>query len=123
MYVASDQCDWPETTDCHFTIEKARKIQMKEPTIVYLTFDDGPGEGTSQVLDALKEHGVKATFFINGEHLYPDKKNPEKAAINAENLVRIVSEGHMLGDHSFDHMFHNSHGPRNAYMDINNDIT
>lgn len=97
---------------------------MKEPTNVYLTFDDGPGEGTTEVLDALKEAGgIKATFFINAEHLYPNEKEPEAAGTNAQNLVRIVSEGHMVADHSFDHMFHNSHGPRNAYMDVNNDLT
>ena len=95
---------------------------MKEP-IIKQWFDDGPGKGTTKVLDALKEFGVKATFFINSWQLYPDKKHPGAAAINVENLVRIVSEGHMVADHSFDHMHHNSFGPKNAYMDVNNDIT
>lgn len=47
----------------------------------------------------------------------------EKAAKAANLLVRIVSEGHMLADHSYDHMFHNSHGPNNAYNDVESDIT
>ena len=34
-----------------------------------MTFDDGPNEGTPYVLDALKEAGVTATFFINSDNL------------------------------------------------------
>ena len=42
---------------------------------VYLTFDDGPiPEATPFILDVLKEHGVKATFFMVGDNVrkYPD---------------------------------------------------
>ena len=49
-------------------MEKARKLQ-KEPVKVYLTFDDGPNEGTAGVLDALKKFGVRATFFVNSDNL------------------------------------------------------
>lgn len=44
------------------------------------------------------------------------------AAENANQLLQIVQDGHMLADHSYDHMGHNSDGPRNAYMDVNNDL-
>ena len=36
---------------------------------VYLTFDDGPEPGTTQVLDSLKKYGVRATFFISSDNL------------------------------------------------------
>src|SRR5262245_3873923 len=37
---------------------------------VALTFDDGPNPLTTPtVLDILKEHGIKATFFINGSRV------------------------------------------------------
>ena len=60
---------------------------------VALTFDDGPGEQTPAVLDLLRRKGVHATFFVIGENarLYPD------------HLRRIVAEGHLLGNHTWDH--------------------
>jgi peptidoglycan/xylan/chitin deacetylase (PgdA/CDA1 family) len=42
---------------------------VKNGTYIYMTFDDGPNEGTPYVLDALKEVGVSATFFINSDNL------------------------------------------------------
>jgi peptidoglycan/xylan/chitin deacetylase (PgdA/CDA1 family)/glycosyltransferase involved in cell wall biosynthesis len=61
---------------------------------VCLTFDDGPDPiGTARVLDVLREHRVKATFFVIGE----------RAARHPELLRRMVDEGHVVGDHSFTH--------------------
>lgn len=62
---------------------------------VFLTFDDGPSPGTSGILDVLKNHDVPATFFING------KTN----RILADQLKRIVAEGHSLGMHSYSHRY------------------
>ena len=63
---------------------------------VALTFDDGPHPRyTPQILDILKEYGVRATFFSVGS--------------NAENyphlIRRICEEGHELGNHTHNH-FH-----------------
>ncbi|PXV93540.1 peptidoglycan/xylan/chitin deacetylase (PgdA/CDA1 family) [Lachnotalea glycerini] len=66
-----------------------------EETIVYLTFDDGPSENTSSILDILKEHNVKATFFVTG------KETDEAKAL----YKRIVDEGHTLGMHSYSHQY------------------
>jgi peptidoglycan/xylan/chitin deacetylase (PgdA/CDA1 family) len=64
------------------------------PKLVALTFDDGPyGEATSQILDILKKERVQATFFLLG-------KNVEKYPAIAK---RIVSEGHLIGNHSYSH--------------------
>ncbi|HDR8072557.1 TPA: polysaccharide deacetylase [Bacillus cereus] len=61
--------------------------------IAYLTFDDGPGKYTAQLLDILKENDVKATFFLIGQNV---KSYP--------NLVkREVVEGHYIGMHSMTH--------------------
>lgn len=58
---------------------------------IYLTFDDGPNEGTTnKILDILKEEGVKATFFVtcNG----------------SDNLIkRIYDEGHTVALHTASH--------------------
>lgn len=62
--------------------------------LIGLTFDDGPSaERTAFVLDVLKEKNVKATFFIQGSHAeqYPDL------------VRRIKAEGHVIGNHSWDH--------------------
>ncbi len=63
---------------------------------VALTFDDGPAAPfTGQILDLLKERGIKATFFMCGKNVekYPD-------------LVRRISqEGHQLGNHTYSHPF------------------
>ncbi|MBR3521480.1 MAG: polysaccharide deacetylase family protein [Prevotella sp.] len=62
---------------------------------VYLTFDDGPiPESTPFILDTLREHGVKATFFMVGENVqrYPELYH------------RILEEGHSVGNHTYNHM-------------------
>ncbi len=38
---------------------------VKKEKVVYLTFDDGPGKYTANLLDILKKNDVKATFFFN----------------------------------------------------------
>ena len=62
---------------------------------VCLTFDDGPSyDITPQVLDVLKEHDIKATFFLVG---YEENKS---------NLVkRIYEEGHTIGLHGYSHAY------------------
>lgn len=63
--------------------------------VVYLTFDDGPvPEQTPWVLDLLKIHGVRATFFCVGDNV---RKHPELFA-------RLVEEGHTIGNHTFNHL-------------------
>ncbi|MEL3974023.1 polysaccharide deacetylase family protein [Rossellomorea oryzaecorticis] len=62
---------------------------------IALTFDDGPHPVyTLELLDLLKRHGVKATFFVVGE-------NAEK---NKEVIKRIQAEGHSLGLHHYRHV-------------------
>lgn len=61
---------------------------------VAITFDDGPhGESRARILDILKTHHVKATFFDVGEHMnqYP------------ELVHRTLTEGHEIGNHSQNH--------------------
>ena len=62
--------------------------------VVALTFDDGPSpEYTPLILDVLKKHNVKATFFLVGKHV---KKYPDVAR-------RILAEGHEIGNHTYSH--------------------
>lgn len=83
--------------------------------IAYLTFDDGPStKVTSEVLDVLKEHNVKATFFVLGSML--DKSEYSRAA-----LIRMAEEGHAIGNHGYCHkyevLYPNSYVNVAAFMD------
>ena len=71
------------------------KSGLRNAHTIALTFDDGPNAHTGEVLDALKEMHVKATFFIVGKQAH---KNPEM-------LARIAREGHLLANHSATHAF------------------
>lgn len=62
--------------------------------VVYLTFDDGPHPPeTERVLDILREHGARATFFLIGS----------KVSGNEAVLRRMLEEGHALGLHTYSH--------------------
>ena len=73
--------------------------------VVYLTFDDGPIDATDGILDVLARTGVRATFFINGIHLTGE--GGENATHALEALERTLADGHLVGNHSWDHMLHN----------------
>ncbi|SFS73976.1 polysaccharide deacetylase family protein [Saccharopolyspora flava] len=60
---------------------------------VGLTFDDGPGETTTQLLDALLENGLRATMFNQGDH----------ADANPSLVAAQVEAGMQVGNHSYTH--------------------
>ena len=61
---------------------------------IALTFDDGPHPKiTHDILDVLKKHGIKATFFVIGENI----DHYEGA------LKRAINEGHEIGNHTNSH--------------------
>jgi peptidoglycan/xylan/chitin deacetylase (PgdA/CDA1 family) len=60
---------------------------------IALSFDDGPSIYTSQVLDILDQHGVKATFFVVGRN----------AVLNPHLMRRAVESGHEIGNHTWSH--------------------
>lgn len=78
---------------------KVSATQLAEKTgeapRVALTFDDGPGsETTERLLDGLKERNIKASFFLMGKNIAGN-----------ENLVkRMKEEGHLIGNHTFNHV-------------------
>lgn len=73
---------------------------------IYLTFDDGPGPYTAQLLDVLAKYKVKATFFVtNG---FP----------NYQYLIaREAAEGHAVGVHSYTHEYYTIYASEEAYME------
>jgi peptidoglycan/xylan/chitin deacetylase (PgdA/CDA1 family) len=63
-------------------------------TLVALSFDDGPDTvNTPKVLDALRQAGVHATFFLIGLHV---ERDPAEAR-------QVVAEGHEVGPHGYRH--------------------
>ena len=58
-----------------------------------LTFDDGPGQYTDELLDCLEENNAHATFFMLGQNVaqYPDAPK------------RMLELGCEIGSHSWDH--------------------
>lgn len=65
-----------------------------EEKVLYLTFDAGFENGnTAPILDALKKHGVKATFFLVGNFL---ETEPDL-------VRRMAAEGHTIGNHTYSH--------------------
>ena len=75
--------------------EKADLRQAEElPPRVALTFDDGPHRiYTKNLLDGLRERGVKATFFVVGENI-PG---------NEDLIQQMEADGHLIGNHTYDH--------------------
>ncbi|RYM35745.1 polysaccharide deacetylase family protein [Brumimicrobium glaciale] len=71
-----------------------RRIWFGTNGNVCLTFDDGPHpEITPWLLDELRSHNIKATFFWQGCNI---EKYPEF-------LKRAIDEGHIVGHHGFNH--------------------
>lgn len=78
--------------DCYFD-ENGVYDSTKEPPLVALTFDDGPGQYTEKLLDCLEENGAKATFCMLGQNVekYPD-------------IVKRMNDlGMELSNHTYDH--------------------
>lgn len=73
----------------------ASKKENPQDKVVYLSFDDGPGKHTREVLDILRKEQVLATFFVLGEQA---ERYPE--------MIRaVVEDGHALGNHTFNHNY------------------
>lgn len=78
------------------TAEKTRLVRVANPAagdgVIYLTFDDGPGDYTNTLLDILKKYGIKATFFVTG-------------AGDDALIAREHNEGHAIGLHTSSHNY------------------
>lgn len=84
------------------------KILDKKKNIgtIYLTFDDGPSNNTSKILDILKKEDIKATFFLVN---FNSSYNPA--------VKRIYDEGHSIGIHSYTHNYKLIYSSVSAYFD------
>lgn len=78
--------------DYYFNDDGSYDPTQKRPMLA-LTFDDGPGEYTQELLDCLEENNAHATFFMLGQNVsvYPDAPK------------RMLEIGCEIGNHSWDH--------------------
>lgn len=81
---------WPKG---HREYGPARSMASTGDSSVALTFDDGPSDETAGLLDLLDRYHIKATFCLIGDQVWH-----YRAVVR-----RMVSEGHTLCDHSWDH--------------------
>ena len=61
--------------------------------LIRLSFDDGPGPSTTELLDVLRVARCKATFFLLGVNLEQD----------ISVATRMIREGHAIGNHAYSH--------------------
>lgn len=68
--------------------------QENTDKMIALTFDDGPGPYTDELLDGLEKLNAKASFFLVGEKIksYPDT------------VAKIAGNGHLVGNHTYSHI-------------------
>ncbi len=85
--IGSAGADQLRQYDAVYLGDPARKV-------IYLTFDAGYENGsTEEILDVLKRHQVKASFFLVGNYIQR----------NADLVRRMVDEGHIVGNHTMHH--------------------
>ena len=94
--------EYPEIPDDMPRVEAVERVTPGDK-IVYLTFDDGPGPFTEELLDVLAKYNVKATFFVVDRD-YPDT------------LRRIVKEGHTIALHCQRHDYKRIYYSEAAYF-------
>ena len=75
--------------------QAASAYDRPQQKLACLTFDDGPGKYSDAILDTLKAHGAKATFFMNGY----------KVRTYADQVRRMAAEGHQIGNHTYNHPY------------------
>jgi peptidoglycan/xylan/chitin deacetylase (PgdA/CDA1 family) len=111
-YTVSDSSGNPAEPQTRTVTVKAPVVVQAAPITpttpgektIYLTFDDGPGPYTAKLLDILKKHDAKATFFVcdhsNYNHL----------------LTRMAQEGHALGVHTASHNYQKIYASEEAFF-------
>jgi peptidoglycan/xylan/chitin deacetylase (PgdA/CDA1 family) len=77
----------------------------EDDKVIYLTFDDGPGAYTEQLLDLLDKYDIKVTFFVTDQF---------------DDYIDMISEeasrGHSVGIHSYTHDFYDVYASVDAYF-------
>lgn len=89
------------------TVLAAPVVETVQPDgkTIYLTFDDGPGPYTGELLDILAEYDVKATFFVTCTN-----------SKYADCIGRAYNEGHSIGVHTASHNYYDIYSSETAFF-------
>ncbi len=106
-FISNDEDEETVSVTRTVTVTPVRNPDTVQPDgyVIYLTFDDGPGPYTGQLLDLLAKYNVRATFFVT--------------CINSdyEDLVgRAWREGHSIGVHSASHNYYSIYSSEEAFL-------
>ena len=78
-----------------FSTDTTARIPVEEPPRIALTFDDGPNARyTPILLEGLKKRNIRASFFLIGENIEG----------NEDILLQMRRDGHLIGNHTWDHV-------------------
>lgn len=109
------------TDSSHNTTTQTRSVFVYAPLensdiepngkVVYLSFDDGPGPYTEQLLDILDKYNVKVTFFVTNQ--YSDYQYL---------IGEAHRRGHTIAMHTYSHVFSNLYANESAYYEDLNKI-
>ncbi len=105
------QIDGKQTVEQKEKGEQETETRGKEKPKIALTFDDGPSAVyTPVLLDGLEKRGVKATFFLIGKNI--------EAGENAEIVKREQDAGHLIGNHTYNHVEITKLDDESAYQEL-----
>lgn len=93
-YTVSDKFGNETSVIRDVTVRSALPTPPGAGKIVYLTFDDGPGPYTADLLDLLAKYNIRVTFFVTNQR-------PEYRHM----IAREYAEGHSIGIHSATHSY------------------
>ena len=106
-YTVTDGKGYTTTVQRTVTVEPVKQPETVQPTgkVIYLTFDDGPGDYTEELLVVLDKYNVKVTFFVKGQN-----NNL------AQRLKAIADAGHSIGIHSITHDYAEIYASEAAFL-------
>ncbi len=84
------------TSSAAITTEEQFGWTLPDKTLA-LTFDDGPGDRTTELSTFLRDQGILGTFFVNGQWVTGDFE------FQAHVLDELANDGHLLANHSTTH--------------------
>ncbi len=101
--------DIKNTAASDLITESSAELQTREAPRIALTFDDGPNARyTPLLLDGLRARNIHASFFLIGENIEG----------NEDILRQMQQDGHLIGNHTWDHVQLNKISSQKAQMEI-----
>lgn len=102
-------------------VENSPKKDSKK--YLYLTFDDGPNKGTSQVVKSLQKEKIPATLFLVGEHIYGSKAQlADFEFILKDTLFQIANHSYSHANNQFSKYYKDSSQVLADFQRINDSL-